>query len=197
MGNTLDSHDQIRIMSLLEGDMTMSENGVERAFNEPRIEVDEQSTYQKEQVLFCYLLTVPGVPIIYYGDEFGMTGANDPDNRRMMRFGDQLTEPEKEQLKRNSKLIQLRKEYSALRRGDYLNLYADDNVMIYSRGDAFQRLIIALNKNNQSEIINLTIPDWMAGKALASLINGKEIPIKNQTATFALLKFGYDVFILE
>jgi len=197
MGNTLDSHDQIRIMSLLEGDMTMSENGVERAFHEPRIEVDEQLTYQKEQVLFCYLLTVPGVPIIYYGDEFGMTGANDPDNRRMMRFGDQLTEPEKEQLKRNSKLIQLRKEYSALRRGDYLNLYAGDNVMIYSRGDAFQRLIIALNKNDRSENINLTIPNWMAGKTLASLINGKEIPIKNQTVTFTLPKFGYDVFILE
>ncbi len=197
MGNTLDSHDQIRIMSLLEGDMTMSENGVERAFREPRIEVDEQSTYQKEQVLFCYLLTVPGVPIIYYGDEFGMTGANDPDNRRMMRFGDQLTEPEKEQLKRNSKLIQLRKKYSALRRGDYLNLYAGDNVMIYSRGNAFQRLIIALNKNDQSETINLTIPDWMAVKTLASLINDKEIPIKNQTATFTLPKFGYDIFILR
>jgi cyclomaltodextrinase len=197
MGNILDSHDQIRIMGLLEGDITLAENGVERAFHEPAIQVDEPSTYQKEQLLYCYLMTVPGIPIIYYGDEFGMTGANDPDNRRMMRFGDNLTNSEREQLANNTKLVQLRQSCSALRRGDYLNLYTDENVTIYSRGDTGQRLIIALNKNPDSRKIQLFLPQWMAGKVLTSLLDNSHIAVENHTADLKLPGFGYQILQLE
>jgi len=41
--------------------------------------------------------TIPGLPVIYYGSEFGMTGVSDPDNRRMMRFGDDISKYEKTQ----------------------------------------------------------------------------------------------------
>jgi len=197
MGNILDSHDQVRIMSLLEGDLTLSENGVERAFREPAIQVDDITTYKKEQILFCYLMTVPGIPIVYYGDEFGMTGANDPDNRRMMRFGDQLTEPEKEQLKRNSKLINLRKKYPALRRGDYINLYTNDNVMIYSRGDPNQRLIILFNKGSQSGNVHLSLPSWMEGDSLQSLLKDKNYRIENQKVLIRIPECSYDVLLIE
>jgi len=197
MGNILDSHDQIRIMGLLEGDITLAENGVERAFQNPAIQVDELSTYQKEQLLYCYLMTVPGIPIIYYGDEFGMTGANDPDNRRMMRFGNNLTTLEREQLAYNAKLIQLRQSCSALRRGDYLNLYTTDDVMIYSRGDVRQRLIIALNKNPDSQSIQIILPQWMTGTILTSLLDNSHIAIENHTANLNLPGFGYQILQLE
>ncbi|MEZ4467302.1 MAG: hypothetical protein R3F43_23360 [bacterium] len=35
----------------------------------------------------AFVLTVPGAPVLYYGDEFGLPGVGDPDNRRPMRFG--------------------------------------------------------------------------------------------------------------
>jgi len=197
MGNILDSHDQIRIMGLLEGDITLAENGVERAFQKPPIQVDELSTYQKEQLLYCYLMTVPGIPIIYYGDEFGMTGANDPDNRRMMRFCNNLTTLEREQLAYNAKLIQLRQSCSALRRGDYLNLYTTDDVIIYSRGDVRQRLIIALNKNPNSQSIQIILPQWMTGTILTSLLDNSHIAIDNHTADLILPGFGYQILQLE
>jgi cyclomaltodextrinase len=197
MGNILDSHDQIRIMGLLEGDITLAENGVERAFREPVIQVDESTTYRKEQLLYCYLMTVPGIPIIYYGDEFGMTGANDPDNRRMMRFGDNLTTLEREQLADNTKLIQLRQSCAALRRGDYLNLYTDNDVMIYSRGDTQQRLIIALNKNPDSREIRLILPLWMTGTVLTSLLDSSRIAIEKHTVNLKLPGFGYQILQLE
>ena len=69
------------------------------AWNNPP-KVDNPSSYEKLKLHLAYLLTIPGVPIIYYGDEIGMTGAADPDNRRMMRFGNQLNEYEKQTLKR-------------------------------------------------------------------------------------------------
>ncbi|HKK69455.1 MAG TPA: alpha-amylase family glycosyl hydrolase, partial [Bacteroidales bacterium] len=147
MGNIFDSHDQPRMMAFLEGDLSLSDDAFERAWREPKIQVDKQSTYEKQKTLLTFILTVPGVPIIYYGDEFGMTGAHDPDNRRMMRFGNDLTDTEQAHLEWTAKLINLRKKPSALRRGDYLPLYCDENVMIFSRGNPNQRLIIAINKS--------------------------------------------------
>ena len=197
MGNIIGSHDQVRIMGLLEDDITLSENGVERAFIEPAIEVDEYSTYLKEQILFCYLMTIPGVPIVYYGDEFGMTGANDPDNRRMMRFDDQLSKKETEQLESFKKLAKLRKKYSCLRRGDYLNLYTDKDVMIYSRGDTQHRLIIIINKGDQAGKITLRLPDWFEGESLESLLNNSHYDVSDQEISFRISALAYDVLQLK
>ena len=197
MGNIIGSHDQIRIMGLLEGDITLAENGVERAFQEPTIEVDEYSTYLKEQVLFCYLMTIPGVPIIFYGDEFGMTGANDPDNRRMMRFGDDLTRWETEQLEAFQKLTKFRNDYSCLRRGDYLNLYTDNNIMVYSRGDTQNRLIILINKSENPNNVTVCLPAWLEGKTLKSLIGNKQYRISGSETTISIPGLAYDLLLVK
>jgi len=162
MGNIFDSHDQPRMMAFLDGDLSLSDDAFERAWREPKIQVDKQSTYEKQKTLLTFILTVPGVPIIYYGDEFGMTGAHDPDNRRMMRFGNDLTDTEQAQLEWTAKLINLRKKSSALRRGDYLPLYCDENVMIFSRGNPNQRLIVAINKSPQEQRVTLDLPPWLS-----------------------------------
>ncbi len=174
MGNIFDSHDQPRMMALLEGDLHLSDDAFERAWQEPKIQVDKQSTYEKQKALLTFILTVPGVPIIYYGDEFGMTGAQDPDNRRMMRFGNELTDAEQAQLEWNSKLINMRTKYSALRRGDYLPLYCDENVMIFSRGDHNQRLIIAINKSQQDQTVTVDLPAWLSSEMEPVLIRDSE-----------------------
>lgn len=49
-----------------------------------------KSSYNKLQNFYALNISLPGVPVIYYGEEIGMMGAGDPDNRRMMRFGDDL-----------------------------------------------------------------------------------------------------------
>jgi len=98
--------------------------------------VDDSLTYKKELLYLTYMLGVPGIPIIYYGDEIGMSGAGDPDNRRMMRFDDSLKEHEKRQLERVAELINLRAKHSALRNGDYKLLAADNSVFAFTRGNA-------------------------------------------------------------
>jgi len=193
MGNIIGSHDQVRIMGLLEGDITLAENGVERAFQEPTIEVDEYSTYLKEQILLCYLMTIPGVSIVFYGDEFGMTGANDPDNRRMMRFENQLSERETKQIEAFGHLTELRTKYSCLRRGDYLNLYTDRDVMAYSRGDTQNRLIILINKSDKPKEVSFSIPAWIETSTLESLIGNRKYQISANMLSFTIPGLAYDV----
>lgn len=196
MGNIMDSHDQPRMMALLEGDLGLSENAAERGWQEPMITVDRPETYQKEINYMTYLLSVPGVPIIYYGDEIGMTGAADPDNRRMMRFGKDLTEQEQQQLENISKLIKLRKTHSSLRRGDYLNIYADDNLLVFSRGDYYERLLIAINKSSRPVSQKIQLPAWLNSATFTRLFGEGELTAE-ETVTVRLPEFSSIIYRVD
>ena len=76
-------------------------------------------------------MTIPGIPIVYYGDEIGMPGAGDPDNRRMMRF-EGLTQPEQHVKLTVRQLAKMRASHMALLYGDFHELYVDDQVWVYA-----------------------------------------------------------------
>ncbi|MDD5766564.1 MAG: alpha-amylase family glycosyl hydrolase, partial [Candidatus Marinimicrobia bacterium] len=193
MGNIVDNLDQVRIMAFLDEDLTMSDNGTERAWQEPPVTVDHAAAFFKEQMLMTYLLTVPGIPVILYGDEFGMTGANDPDNRRMMRFDDQLTRFEKQQLKIISKLVNIRNSHTALRRGDYFPLFSSKDILVYSRGDAKERFIVTLNKSGIPQKIDLQLPSWIDANNLKSTINGRSLMINDHKVSLNLSAYSGDI----
>src|SRR6202011_2427810 len=79
--------------------------------------VRELANYKKLELAQAFLMSIDGVPMVYYGDEIGMTGAGDPDNRRDMRFGDQISADEKRILENFRKLGALRRAHPALRYG--------------------------------------------------------------------------------
>ncbi len=155
MGNLVSSHDKIRYMAYADGDLEINDGRAsEIAWTNPP-KVDNPSSYDKMKLHLAYILTIPGVPIIYYGDEIGMTGAHDPDNRRMMRFDNNLNEFEKQTFKDVSKLTHIRKDHSALRYGDFLTLQADKNIYAYVRSDMNERILVVLNKSENEQVINL------------------------------------------
>ena len=158
--------------------------------------VDELETYKKEIVFLTYLLTIPGIPIIYYGDEFGITGANDPDNRRMMRFDNQLSENESRQLKRINDIIQLRYSYSSLRRGDYKTLLFEQNILAYMRGDSNERLIVVLNKGSENAGIQFDLPEWIQSNQVKSLKSGNIISINQNNLKLNLDGYTADIFMV-
>jgi len=113
----------------------------------------------------AFNFTIPGIPIIYYGDEIGMPGAGDPDNRRMMSF--ENLGPKQEALKSQiGKLATLRKNSMALLYGDLQMIHLDKT----EKGQfAFQRkyldetVFVGFNKSNKemSVVVNkckITIP---------------------------------------
>ena len=144
MGNIMDSHDKVRFMAYADGDISLNEgNAAEIGWENPP-EVDNKSSYDKLELYLSYLLTIPGVPIIDYGDEIGMTGAADPDNRRMMRFDPELSAREKGNLKKCQRPYKSQEENSALRYGDFYTLKADKNIYAFVRSDLNDRILVVV-----------------------------------------------------
>lgn len=117
--------------------------------------------------VFGLLLTSRGIPMIYYGDEIGMTGGNDPDNRRDFPGGwpeDQRnafegsgrTAEQQELWTCLQKLTHLRSRSEALRRGKMIELFASDSAYAYARVAPAERDIVIFN--NASEPASLRIP---------------------------------------
>ena len=85
MGYISGNQDRSRFISLASGDVLLSEDqklaGWTREIPKPKAEA-----YARLGLLHALNFAIPGIPVIYYGDEYGMWGANDPDNRKMMKF---------------------------------------------------------------------------------------------------------------
>lgn len=126
MYNLIDSHDTERFLCFCKG--------------------DKQSL--KAAVAFQMLFV--GSPAIYYGDEVGMTGNNDPDCRGCMLWGDKQ---DKELLEYYKKLIKIRKEHSSIRKGEFRFTLVDD-----------ERGIIGFKRFNENEEIDICITNGNMAK---------------------------------
>lgn len=197
MGNLVDSHDKIRYMAYADGDLEVNDGRAsDFAWTNPPT-VDHPSSYDKMKSHLAFILTIPGVPVIYYGAEFGMTGAADPDNRRMMRFGDDLNELEKQTLKEVRKLVGLRKNHSSLRHGDFLTLQADENIYAYLRSDMNERVLTIINKNSNEQNVTLNFPSLYNLNLATDLLKGTKVKIVNDSLTKSVSGFGYIILKLD
>lgn len=101
-------------------------------------------------------MTWPGAPTIYYGDEAGLTGWTDPDNRRTYPWGNEDTVL----LSLHQELARIHKAFSALRTGSLEFLHGEFGVLAYARWDSSSRIIIVINNNYEPRA--LSIPVWRA-----------------------------------
>jgi cyclomaltodextrinase / maltogenic alpha-amylase / neopullulanase len=197
MGNVIDSHDKVRFMAYADGDVALgSSDAIEIGWNNPPV-VDNQLSYEKLKLYFTYMITIPGLPVVYYGDEFGMTGAQDPDNRRMMRFDDELRELEKETLRDVRTIINLRNQHSALRYGDFQTLFADKDIYAYLRSDFNERILVVLNKKSEERELNISLPDIYNLQKAINVIAENEIEVVNNIVDISVGAMSYLVLKLE
>ncbi len=197
MGNIMDSHDKVRFMAYADGDISLNEGDAAEIGWENPPKVDHKSSYDKLKLYISYLMTIPGIPIVDYGDEIGMTGAADPDNRRMMRFAPGLDNAENATLQDISRLIKIRKENSALRYGDFYTLQADNNIYAFIRSDLNERILVVLNKSNTLTNTSLEFPFAFRADLITDLISGMELPVRNHKVNIHMEPYGYSIFLLK
>ena len=171
MSPLIGNHDKARFMAYADGDLPDLKSAKEEEVgwtNPPA--VDDPAHYTKIELAQAFLFAIDGVPMIYYGDELGMTGAGDPDNRRDMRFGDDLSGPERAVLENFEKLTQIRSRHPALRYGSRRTLRAEKEVLAFVRVQFGDRVLCVFNRANQPAKLELGVgPELVDGPYLDEL----------------------------
>ena len=102
-------------------------------------------------------MTWVGAPTIYYGDEAGLCGFTDPDNRRTYPWGYE----DWELIRFHKDIIKIHKEYEALRTGSIKYMDADYNYLAYARFNRKEHFVILINNNHYE--MEKTVTVWEAG----------------------------------
>lgn len=157
MGHISGNQDRARFISYADGSVDFAEDAKLAGWTR-KIEIRDTVGYQRLAMLHALNFTLPGIPVIYYGDEIGMPGGNDPDNRRMMRFGDDLSGGEAHMLEQVTALANLRKGSMALLYGDLEVVHLDKDAYAYYRTYLGETAIVAFNKSAEPVELTLHMP---------------------------------------
>ncbi len=99
------------------------------------------------------LMTWPGMPTLYYGDEAGLCGFTDPDNRRTYPWGKE----DRMLLSFHKDVIRLHKAYSCIRFGSLKPLLSEEGLIAYARFDKESALAVAVNNTREERKVLLPL----------------------------------------
>ncbi len=141
--NLLDSHDTERLQWTLNPGI---ETTAEKELNLANVAVAKQ----RQKIAALIQFSVPGAPTVFYGDEVGMTGDDDPDDRRTFPWADLRGRPDNVLLQHYQRLARLRQANPALTQGDLRILLADDasQVVAYGRKTTGQAAVVIVNRSD-------------------------------------------------
>ena len=145
--NELSNHDHSRFL-------TRTNHMVGRAY---QLGARAASEYVNEAVMreaVVIQMTWVGAPTVYYGDEAGVCGFTDPDNRRTYPWGGE----NKELLNFHKKMIHIHKSYRTLRIGSIKMLAWRENILAYARFMDREQIVVIINNN--SELEEVSVPVW-------------------------------------
>ncbi len=143
--NQLDNHDHSRFLTRTNHKVGKAETLGFQAASE-----GVSKGVLKEGVVI--LMTWPGAPTLYYGDEAGLCGFTDPDSRRAYPWGSE----DKELINFHREMIRIHKENEALRTGSMKFLNGTKNMLCYGRFNREQQFIILVNNDNFPNTIELS-----------------------------------------
>ncbi|MBP8654844.1 MAG: glycoside hydrolase family 13 protein [Kiritimatiellia bacterium] len=204
--NLLDSHDTGRVLTMLESTCPPFSGWDEyfhwaKAANNPGLVTRQPGTRAKQalKLAVAWQFAGPGAPMIYYGTEVGMWGANDPCCRQPMLWSDIVYDdeahgyhgplpqatprrPDGELLAYYQRWIALRHAESALRRGSFRWLPTpNEHTVIFARELGDTAIVCAINKGDHAT----ALPAWPGAR---DLWHGKPAPTAVKPHSFVLLR---------
>jgi cyclomaltodextrinase len=190
--NLIDSHDMERLASqIVNPDRWMDHDGNPAQNIQFKVRKPDNLERTKQKLVAGIQMTYPGAPMIYYGDEAGMWGGDDPDCRKPMIWPELAYEPEMshpyglprpvdevqfedEIFDWYKKLIQIRKENKILSRGSINFFYKNDlnGILGYSREYKQKFILILLNSSDRPRSQRIELNDFSLEKqSLKDLIS--------------------------
>ena len=141
-----------------------------------RLAGESGATPAKVRLAFGLTLTLRGIPELYYGDEIGMPGGGDPDNRRDFPGGwpgdaqnaflrEGRTREQKELFGYVQSLLRLRREHAALRSGKLWHLASDDSSYVFMRETEEEKLVVAFHNGSTNREVKISLRDTPAQEA--------------------------------
>ena len=154
MGNITGNQDRARFISLSSGEVKFDEDaklaGWDREIGKPN-----PQAYERLALLHAFNISVPGIPCVYYGDEFGLPGAGDPDNRRMMKFKN-YDEDEAALLEQVKRLYHMRGSQLPLIYGSTEVKVIDERLLRIRRRYLQDEIMVLINNSDKKQPIELS-----------------------------------------
>ena len=108
----------------------------------------------------------PGAPTLYYGDEAGVCGFTDPDNRRTYPWGQE----DKELIELHKELIRIHKTYDAIKTGSFRILHCEHGILSFGRFNRKEQFFIAVNNNDHEKTVTFSVEELgVQSRAMVSL----------------------------
>ncbi|EFM10235.1 alpha amylase catalytic region [Paenibacillus curdlanolyticus YK9] len=160
----------------------------------PRLLSSCQGNIDRMKLAVMFQFTYPGAPCIYYGDEIGLTGEGDPDNRKCMEWD--IDRQDRDLFYHFAQTIALRKRHEALRNGMFRFLYApsDSRLIVYERKNEHEHFIIAMNASPEPQTLDLPLPEghwqdqWNSHTRLSVVDGGSKPMVRLQPYGFHIFK---------
>lgn len=186
--NLLDSHDTARLLWVLTPGANTRED---REFNNSNLAEGKL----RQQLASLIQFAVPGSPTVYYGDEVGVTGNDDPDDRRTYPWEDLGGSPDYALRDHYRSLIAARKQNAALTSGDFRMLVANDTdeTVALGRKTTSRAALLIVNRSEQPRTVNIPVDGYLPnGLQFAPLITVGNITGASFTTSGGMLQVSLD-----
>ncbi len=173
--------------NLYDPEIVLAQMNMMGSHDVPRTSTIARGDKTAVRLMYLCLMTVPGAPNIYYGDEIGMEGQHDPDCRRAFPWQSK-NQWDIKLLEAIQSYTALRRDIPALRRGDFQILHATENVIVYQRRFKEQTAVIAINNSTETQTISCDsdfaqqLPERLVQSNSGELFAaGKQISLKGKS----------------
>jgi len=192
MGYISGNHDKPRFMAYASGDLKFGEDSKAAAWQR-NIGITDSTAYDKLFLMHTFNMTIPGIPVIYYGDEIGLTGANDPDSRRMMKF-EGLNNRESLLQKKVSILTHLRRNNPVLIYGEFITIQTHKDSWVYARKYFDRNALVFINNSANSKAFDVLLPLELNANDLKSTFNTR-FNVSNRTVKIQLPAYSAEILL--